>query len=980
MFAFSTLVVVTLSYLLLLFAIAYAAERQWLPTRWIRHPISYALSLGVYATAWSYYGSVGFAQQHGLLFLAISIGPALAFLLTPLIHRPLLRLVQDYQLVSLADLFAFRYGSQTAGLIVTLLMVIGLLPYTALQWLAITTTLRMLSDNAVSHEIGLLLCLGVTLFAIVFGARHPAAQPKHEGLVAVIAFESLIKLLAILTIGSFAVWGVFAGPHPLYQWLTDHPDHLASLYPPLYEGPLLALITLSFSAVLLLPRQFHISFVENLDPCALPRARWLFPLFLLLFNLAILPILWAALALGVTTPADYHVLAITLRSGFILPLIAFIGGLAAASAMVIVTAVSLAQMLSHHLILPISYPDPAVDLYRWLLWGRWLLITILMMAGYGFAVVLDGRLPLVELGLISFAAVSQLVPGLIGVLWWPRATCNGFISGLLVGIACWHLMLFMPLLYRAGLTYNAFNLLDWIALPPSQHWNAVTFGSLLLNGGMFMVISLLTRPNAYEQRAIAHCFGEQVSFASAAIPSPLQMRDQLAVLIGQDVAHREIARALQELQLTTEERHPLQLQRLRERLEINLSGLLGPMLARMIVESGLPNRAQTRRLIADQMRFIDDRLEHSQHHLQGLVRELDAHRRYHRQILHDLPLAACSLSADGEILVWNQAMARLADIPATQAIGLPIEELPAPWATLLADFRTHGQPHAYRLQVFLNNQSRWFNLHSSTIAPDHGGSSHALELAGGQVILIEDLTELHTLEAEVLHSERLATMGRLAAGIAHEIGNPITAIACIAQNLRDETDRAVIQAGIADMVEQTQRIATILKSLRTFSHRGGNPISSVNIRECIQAAQHVVHLSHDEKRCFYHLEVNPEWVVAGDYQKLLQVFVNLLSNACDASRSGDVIEITGTIQGAWLVVYVRDHGEGIPEAVQSRVFEPFFTTKAPGQGTGLGLPLVAKILRDHGGWAELSSRVGVGTQVTVYLPYQVHADPVAVVR
>ena len=253
----------SLLYLLILFLVAYATDSGLVPEKWTSNPFVYVLSLGVYASSWSYYGSVGFAQEEGFQFLTIYLGVTIAFLFTPLLLQPILRMTRDYQFSSLADLFAFRFRSQLAGALVTLFMLVGSLPYIALQIRAVTSSLRVLTQEVTPQFLALGFCITLILFAIMFGARHISPREKHRGLVAAIAFESLIKLTALLLVGLFAVFGVFSGPVELSRWLADHPEATEALYQPMREGPWITLLFLSFCAAFLLPRQFHMTFAEN---------------------------------------------------------------------------------------------------------------------------------------------------------------------------------------------------------------------------------------------------------------------------------------------------------------------------------------------------------------------------------------------------------------------------------------------------------------------------------------------------------------------------------------------------------------------------------------------------------------------------------------------------------------------------------------------------------------------------------------------
>jgi len=955
-------------YLALLFLIAYAAEREWLPAGLARHPLTYALSLGVYATSWSFYGSVGFAQEEGYSFLTIYLGVTLAFLLTPVLLQPILRLTREFQLASLADLFAFRYHSQLAGILVTLFMLTGALPYIALQIRAVAESLRVLTQEAAPNTLALGFCITLTLFAILFGARHSSAREKHEGLVVAIAFESLVKLAALLAAGLFALFGVFGGPKQLNHWLAAHPEATEALYAPVQEGPWATLLLLAFAAAFLLPRQFHMTFTENLSERALGTASWAFPLYLLLLNLAILPILWAGTALVVPADPDYYVLGITLESGSTwLPTLIYLGGLSAASAMMIVTTLALSAMCLNHLVLPASYPDPAVNLYRWVLWGRRMLIAIIIMLGYGFYLLLEHNQGLVQLGLISFVAVAQFLPGVIGLLYWRRATRQGFLAGLLAGGGLWALILLLPLLEQSGLVTRDIDFSSVMAAMGQERWSFATFWTLLANALLFVAVSLLTRPTAREQEAADACCRENPAPPPGVVAatSPAQFEMQLARIIGDEAARREVEQSLRDLDMAADEHRPAELGRLRERIERNLSGLMGPLLARLVVDARLQMDPGAQTAMADRMRYTEQRLEASRTRLRGLAAELDQLRRYHRQVLQDLPLGVCSLSPDGKVISWNSAMGTLSGLRGEQLIGTPVTDLPQPWAGLLGGFLRAEERHLHKVQLQVGGRTRVFSLHQSAVEP------HQPDAGGGSVILIEDLTDLHTLEAELAHSERLASIGRLAAGVAHEVGNPVTGIACLAQNLLHEEEPAVIRESIEQILSQTRRISDIIHSLVSFSHSGAvrdHAPERVALRDSVDEAVRLVRLSRAGKQLTFHNRCHIDHLIHGDRPRLLQVLVNLLSNACDASAPGERITIESHHRGDAVEFTIQDHGSGISAAHLEEVFEPFFTTKAPGEGTGLGLPMVYNIVQEHSGSITLESEPGRGTRVTVRMP------------
>ena len=846
-FELGDLFTAAVAYLLLLFLIAYATEEGWIPQSISQHPATYVLSLGVYATSWSFYGSVGFAAEQGYNFLTIYIGVTLAFVLTPVLLRPIMTLCRDYQLTSIADLMSFRYPSRLTGILVTVFMLVGTLPYIALQIRAMTESIRILTNQEAPTFIALIICIGLTIFAILFGARHISPREKHEGLVVAIAFESVVKLLALLAVGLFAVFGIFGDFSNMNQWLTENPAALEQLYEPVTSHTWYTLVLLSFAAAFLLPRQFHMIFTENINPGALRHASWGFPLFLLLLNLAIPPVLWAGMASQSPVSADYYVLGITLFSDTaILPILTFIGGISAASAMVIVTTLALAAMTLNHILLPISYPNPRVRIYYWLLWGRRFLIGLIIYAGYGFYLLLEHNQGLVELGLISFVAVAQLLPGVIGLLYWQNATRHGFIAGLIGGIVLWYITLLMPLLESAGFIHSGFDFNPILNPGSDNKITVATFWSLTVNSLLFVALSVFTRTTEEEQEAAKACCSEITPLPTGAVlaaSSPAEFRQRLTTILGDEAATEEVNRALADLKMTEDEHRPMELRQLRDQIEKNLSGLMGPMLARTIIDSRLQTDPDTRHILTDGIRHMESQLETSRSELRGLAREMDELRRYHQQILQDLPMPACSIDSGGTVVIWNMAMEILSGIPRVEARDSRVDDLPQPWSAIIGDFLHDSDAHIHKHEYIINHTSRRFNMHKATTDnPDVPGST---------IILIEDLTELSVLEAELVHSERLASVGRLAAGVAHEIGNPVTGIACLAQNLIDDTP-VDIKESSQQILQQTHRITDIVKALVNFSHSGQTNsdlnLSEVNLASCIDQAIQLVRLSHSGKQ------------------------------------------------------------------------------------------------------------------------------------
>ena len=975
-FSLSQLILISAAYLLVLFGVAWVSEHGLIPRAIIRHPLTYTLSLGVYASAWAFYGTVGLAYQYGYGFLASYLGVSGAFLLAPVLLYPILRITRTYQLSSLADLFAFRFRSTWAGALTTVFMLIGVLPLLALQFQAVADSIGILTREPVKERVALAYCGLIILFTILFGARHIATREKHEGLVFAIAFESVVKLTAIGIIGIYALYGVFDGPQDLERWLVQNQTALANLHTPLQEGPWRTLLLVFFASAIVMPHMYHMTFTENLNPRAMVSASWGLPLFLLLMSLAVPLILWAGLKLGVTTNPEYFTLGLGIAvNSQTLALIAYVGGLSASSGLIIVTTLALSGMVLNHVVLPLYQPPTEGNIYRWLKWTRRALIFAIIMAGYGFYLLLGAEHNLANLGIVAFVATLQFLPGVLSVLYWPTANRRGYIAGLLAGIGVWTVGMLLPMLGNLqGFYIPAFNL---IYVLDDSSWHLAAIASLAANVLVFTLVSLFTEASPEEKSAAEACAVDNVrrpQRRELLAQSPQEFATQLAKPLGAKTAQREVEQALRDLHLPFDESRPYALRRLRDRLEANLSGLMGPSVAQDIAETFLPYKAGSETFVTEDIHFIENRLEDYHLRLTGLAAELDALRRYHRQTLQELPMGVCSLAKDQEILMWNKAMEELTEIPAHRIVGSRLSALGEPWRELLQHFIELPDQHLHKQRLGLDGQTRWLNLHKAAIdEPLTPGNS-------GLVLLVEDLTETQYLEDKLVHSERLASIGRLAAGVAHEIGNPITGIACLAQNLREEREGDGELTEISEQIlEQTKRVSRILQSLMSFAHSGGHQQADEPV--CLaQVAQEAIGLLSLNRRSveveFFNLCDADHWV-DGDPQRLAQVLINLLSNARDASPPGAAIRVRTEASEHTVDLIVEDEGSGIPKAIIDRLFEPFFTTKDPGKGTGLGLALVYSIVEEHYGQIIIDSPADPehqrGTRIRVTLPRHVEA-------
>src|ERR1700760_871401 len=418
----------------------------------------YPLSLAIYCTSWTFFGSVGFAPRPSTDFLAIYVGPIVMIgLCTPLLRR-VIALAKAQNITSIADFIAARYGkSQAVAATVALIAIVGSVPYIALQLKAMASSLETIlsEDQAFSSipiigDIALDVTLAMAAFAVLFGTRQTDATEHQHGLMLAVATESIVKLVAFLAAGAFVTFWMFS-PVELVERAMKTPEAVRAINYTPSIGNFLTMVLLSFCAIILLPRQFHVSVVENSSDSEVGRARWLFPLYLVAINLFVIPIALAGL---VTFPfgavdSDMYVLALPMEANSaLLSVGVFIGGLSAATAMVIVECVALSIMVSNDIVVPLVLqrsPESRAggkDFGNFLLKVRRFAIFAIMLMAYFYYRAL-GNTQLVAIGLLSFAAIAQLAPAFFGGLLWRRGTARGALGGMLVGFGMWVYTLFL---------------------------------------------------------------------------------------------------------------------------------------------------------------------------------------------------------------------------------------------------------------------------------------------------------------------------------------------------------------------------------------------------------------------------------------------------------------------------------------------------------------------------------------------------------
>jgi len=621
------IITVALLYLCLLFAIAYYGDKRADQGRsLIANPTIYALSIAVYCTSWTFYGSVGRAASTGVDFLPIYLGPTLTFILAWFVIRKIIRISKVNRTTSIADFIASRYGkSFQLGGLVTIIAVVGILPYISLQLKAISTGFSVLlhypeivmpstaASTLFLQDTGLYVALIMALFAILFGTRHIDASEQHEGMVAAIAFESVVKLVAFLAVGLFVTFGLYGSFGEIFAQ-AEASGALSRLFT--IDGVAgytswITLTLLAMGAIVVLPRQFQVLVVENVDERHLRKAMWLFPLYLLLINIFVLPIAFAGLLLfpGGGVDADTFVLAVPMKvQQPTLALIAFIGGLSAATGMIIVETIALATMVCNDLVMPLLlrvgrlHLSDRRDLASILLMIRRATIILVVLLGYAYVRLIGESYALVTIGLVSFAAAMQFVPAIVGGIYWKGATKAGALAGLTGGFLVWIYTLLLPSFARSGWIAQSFvengpmgiallkpyALFGLEGLDPISH---ATIWTMLVNVGLLVGVSLMTSQSVIE-RSQAVQFVEIFKRTAEAArvwrgrATIGDLRQLLVRFIGEARANAAFARFERESQRGLHDRGPADSD-IVSYSERQLAGAIGAASARIMVASVL---------------------------------------------------------------------------------------------------------------------------------------------------------------------------------------------------------------------------------------------------------------------------------------------------------------------------------------------------------------------------------------------------------
>lgn len=1012
---------VALAYIGFLFAVASYGDR--VRPRWGERgtrPWIYPLSLAVYCTSWTFFGSVGLSAAQGFDFLTIYLGPVLMMVLGfPLILK-IVRLAKAQNITSIADFIAARYGkSQTVAAIVTIVAVIGAVPYIALQLKAVSASLLTILGQQPSTttlapmfgDLALVVAVTMAAFAVLFGTRHSDATEHQEGLMLAIATESLVKLVAFLIVGLFVLFYLFDGPMDLYGKAAARGDILP-IFSHFNPATWVTMTVLSFLAIVLLPRQFHVMVVENNGEDELRRAVWLFPLYLVLINLFVVPIAIGGLLMfpNGNVDSDMFVLSLPLSANAdMLALFAFVGGLSAATAMVIVESVAVAIMASNDLVVPFLLRRRGIDagnredMSALILRARRFLIFGVLLLAYLYY-HMAGEAQLAQIGLLSFAAVAQFGPAFFGGLFWRGATARGAIAGLAIGVVVWAYTLLLPSIIAAGLldrTILDAGLFGIAELRPQALFGLEAsplthgvFWSLGLNILAFVAVSLLTSATPIE-RLQANVFVETESAPIAPSFRPWrssvtvdELMSTVARYLGEERTRRSFESFSQNRRILLDPRREADIHLLRYAEHV-LASAIGAASSRLVLSLLLRKGSVSPQAA---LKLLDD---------------ASAAIQYNREILQSaidhVQEGIAVFDRDLQLICWNSQFGEMLDLPPELArLGARLDEIlraaadrgdlgPGDPAELVADrleryvhrtasFRERFQRRGIVVEVRSNRMPDGGIVVTYTDITPTVEAAEALERANENLErrVKERTEELTRLNAELARAKAEAdeaniSKTRFLAAASHDILQPLNAARLYATSLverKNEGVEAKLAVNIDASLEAVEEILGALLDISRLDTGAMKPeISAFRIDEILGQLQ--VEFAPLAAAKGLKLSFVPSSVVVRSDRRLLRrLLQNLVSNAIKYTPRGRVL-VGCRRQGDMLRVEVIDTGLGIPASKQKVIFEEF-QRLAQGakvaRGLGLGLSIVERIARILGHRVTLRSAPNKGSAFALDVP------------
>ena len=1023
-------IAVALGYIGLLFVVASYGDRT---RRFGREAgwrqCIYPLSLAIYCTSWTFFGSVGLASRTGFDFLTIYIGPMLLIgLCSPLVMR-IVRLAKAQNITSIADFIAARYGkAQTVAATVALIAIIGTIPYIALQLKAVSASLTtILAQAGPTHEamqpvlgdIALYVAIAMAIFAVLFGTRHIDATEHQDGLMLAIATESIVKLVAFVGVGVFVTFWMFEGPLSLFAQALERPDTAAVFSREPVPGTLLAMTLLSLFAIVLLPRQFHVTVVENNSEAEIRRAAWLFPLYLVLINLFVVPIALAGLLTFSPgqVDSDMFVLALPLAAhSNLFTIAAFVGGLSAATAMVIVESVALAIMVSNDILMPLVLQRREAlitgrgNVGGLLLAVRRIAIFVILFLAYVYD-RLAGDAQLASIGLLSFAAVAQLAPAFFGGLIWRRGTARGALAGMTVGILAWTYTLLLPSLAAVGIVSESLlshgpwgiallrpQALIGLDLPPLAHG---VIWSLSLNVLAYVVLSLGRAPTSIE-RLQADLF----------VPSDLAPMAPSFRLWRSSVTVEELTTAVSRylgeertrssfdsyalsrgISIDPKGEADFQLLRYAEHL---LASAIGAASSRLVLSLLLRKRTVSTKAA---LKLLDD---------------ANAAIHYNREILQTaldhVRQGIAVFDKELHLVCWNRQFGEILALPPQLTrVGTALDHILRFHAERsTSDNETADALVRERLARYVNNSEPFLERFAdrdlvmevrANPMPDGGivttftditptvKAAEELERANESLELrvqerTEELTRLNTELGRAKGEAEQANISktRFLAAASHDILQPLNAarlyVTSLVERQRGGSDAQLITNIDASLDAVEDIFGTLLDISRLDTGAMRPEIVGFRIDELLRQLE--VEFTPLAQEKGLNLKFAPcSLAVQSDRRLLRRLLQNLVSNAIKYTPNGRVLVGCRRHDGG-LRIDVFDTGLGIPASKKQAIFQEFHRLEQgakAARGLGLGLSIVERIARVLDYKITVNSSIGRGSQFSVEVPLSAAIPP-----
>ncbi|AYN21364.1 PAS domain-containing hybrid sensor histidine kinase/response regulator [Alcaligenes aquatilis] len=997
-------VLASLIYAAILFAIAWFGDRNPLYTQrpWLR-PTVYSLALAVYCSSWTFYGAVGSAVRYGIGFLPIYLGPFLMLLFGWRIIERLALVAQSQNTVSIADFMASRYGrSQRLAAMVAGIAVVAAVPYLALQYKAVALSLSVLAGTEFHASFlgdpALYVAILMALFSILFGTRQVDATEHRPGLMLAVAFESVVKLVALVAVGLFAV-----------RWFGEAELNMVGAVTTLFENsPPVGFVgqtLLAFAAIICLPRQFHVAIVECGDVVDIRRARWLFGAYLVLVSVMVVPIAAAGVSLfgvgGEGVAPDSFVLALPLSQNQVgLALMVYIGGFSAATGMVIVTSVALSTMVSNDLVMPLllrrgwaQYQQSTVA--STVLWIRRVAIMVLAGVAYGYYMLSGSDTTLAAYGLMAFVAVAQFGPGLIGGLYWRGASRQGVEAGLLLGFAIWVYTLLLPTLTEVGWLAD-----DWLHQGPLglywlrpyqlfglEGWDPLTHGtfwSLLCNISAFLWVSWRRRPGLGERlraEPFLNPYAERQTLAARHAYGDLSVQDLLLLaerIVGKKMARRAFETQARQLKQSLEPGLRADSAWVHF-TELLLAAAVGAASARLVLTSALRGSGME---VAAIMAVLDE-----------AGQELRFNRDILLATLENIDQGVSVVDADMRLVAWNQRYQQLFDYPPSMLyVGRSVADL----IRFNAERGKVDGVESIGVEQAIERRIQFMREGSSYVTQRMLNDKQVVELrgrplpGGGYVTSYSDITQYKRVERELREmndslEQRVAvrtqeaekaqeSRTRFLTAVSHDVLQPINAARLFASALRDTQDRAEMP-NLAERVDTSLRTAEeLLEGLLDISRLDAGALKPdlgvINVQHLLQHLADQYAPMAARRGIQLRIHARPLRVYS-DHRLLRRVLQNFLANALRYTQEGRVV-FGVRVRGEELEFQVWDSGQGIPPHHIQQIYAEFHRYEQAfdwdGRGLGLGLSICQRIAVLLGHTLDVRSEVGRGSMFSIRVP------------